>query len=196
MLENTQPTIIELQMKKIATYNLWLTLGLSILFFIINSILHQRYSVSFSAWSILLFFVGYIVLIVLHEIFHLIGFMVFGKAKYKDLNYGLNLKLGVAYATTTKPLRNDAMKKALLLPFWTTAVIPSIIGFAYDSFLFVILGAFLIAGAIGDFFMYKELRKFPKDALVKDDPELPRLYVYSTSPKQNEDENKQVDIDQ
>ncbi|MFP3916566.1 DUF3267 domain-containing protein [Lysinibacillus telephonicus] len=186
MFENTQPIIIELEMKKVAKYNIWFTLVLSIVFFIMNSIIHQRYSVSFSFWSIVLFFLGYIVLIVLHEIFHLIGFMLFGKAKYSDLNYGLNLKLGVAYATTTKPLRNDAMKKALLLPFWTTGVIPSLIGFAYDSYLFVLLGAFLIAGAIGDFFMYKELRKFPKDVLVKDDPELPRLYIYT---------NKQVDID-
>ncbi len=166
-------------MKKIAKYNLWLTLALSILFFIINSLMHQRDSASFSFWNITLFFVGYIVLIILHEVFHLIGFMIFGKAKYKELHYGLNLKLGVAYATTTKPLRNDAMKKALLLPFWTTGVIPSLIGFTYDSFLLVLLGAFLIAGAIGDFFMYKELRKFPKDALVKDDPELPRLYIYT-----------------
>ena len=45
--------------------------------------------------------------------------------------------------------------------------------------MLLILGAFLIAGAVGDFAMYRELRKFPPDVLVKDDPELPRLYVYT-----------------
>jgi len=104
--------------------------------------------------------------------------MIFGKIKYNQLNYGVNLKLGVAYATTTKPLKNAAMKKALLLPFWTTGVIPTLTGFLVDSFLLVTLGAVLIAGAVGDFYMYKELRKFPNGALVKDDPNLPRLYVY------------------
>ncbi len=70
------------------------------------------------------------------------------------------------------------MKKALLLPFWTTGVIPTLIGFYFNSSMFVLLGAILIAGAVGDFYMYKELRNFPKDALIKDDPKLPRLYVY------------------
>jgi len=32
--------------------------------------------------------------------------------------------------------------------------------------------------------MYKELRKYPKDALIKDDPQLPKLYVYTTSEKE------------
>ncbi len=98
--------------------------------------------------------------------------------KLKELDYGVNLKLGVAYATTSRPLKNSAMKKALMLPFWTTGVLPSIIGFALDSYLLVILGAFLIAGAVGDFYMYKELRKYPNDSLIKDDPQLPKLYVY------------------
>ena len=33
---------------------------------------------------------------------------------------GVNLKMGIAYATTDIPLTNRAMKKALLLPFWMT----------------------------------------------------------------------------
>lgn len=179
MSDELQPTIIELDMKKIAFTNLLLTIGLSILFIIFNSFIHQRFSSSFSMVDILLFFIGYFILIVMHEAFHLIGFMLFGKLKYRDLNYGVNMKLGVAYATTKIPLANHAMKKSLMLPFWTTGVVPSILGFTIDSFLLVILGAFLIAGAIGDFYMYKELRKFPNDALIKDDPQLPKLYVYT-----------------
>lgn len=47
-----------------------------------------------------------------------------------------------------------------------------------NSNLLIVVGAFLIAGAVGDFMMYKELRKFPNNALVQDDPALPKLYVY------------------
>jgi len=49
-----------------------------------------------------------------------------------------------------------------------------------------------MAGAVGDFAMYKELRKYPNNALVKDDPKLPKLYVYienDRSPKQDTYEN-------
>ena len=179
MLNNNQPIVIELNMKKIAFANLWLTIILLIIFVALNSFIHQRFSVSFSIWDLFIFIVGYVVLIVIHEVFHLIGFMLFGKVEFQQLDYGLNLKLGVAYATTMKPLENRAMKKALMLPFWTTGVVPSIVGFTLDNFILVSLGSLLIAGAIGDFYMYKELRKFPNDAYVKDDPELPKLYVYT-----------------
>ena len=178
MVQDVNPKIIKLDMKKIAKMNIWLTFGLSIGFLIINGLIHQHFTVSISFWNLLLFIVCYIALIGLHEIFHLIGFMVFGRVKFNQLEYGVNLKLGVAYATTTQPLTNKAMKRSLLLPFWTTGVIPSIIGFTLQSNLLVLLGAFLIAGAIGDFYMYKELSKFPNTSLVKDDPDLPRLYVY------------------
>ncbi len=172
------PVVVDLNLRKIATVNLWATILLSILFFIFNSLIHNSFSISISLWSFLFFCAGYIFLIVLHEVFHLIGFMMFGHVKYKELDYGVNLKLGIAYATTSKPLKNSAMKKALLLPFWTTGVLPSVIGFILHSNLLVLLGAFLIAGAVGDFYMYKELRKYPNDSLVKDDPQLPKLYVY------------------
>ncbi|WP_042478400.1 DUF3267 domain-containing protein [Bacillus ndiopicus] len=171
-----QPKIIELNMMKIAKLNLWLTIGFSVVFTIIYKIIYGQ--TNFSLLSMLAMAVLYIVFIILHEVFHLIGFMVFGGAKYKELNYGVNLKLGIAYATTIKPLTNSAMKKALLLPFWTTGVFPTILGFYMESFALVITGALLIAGAVGDFAMYKELRKFPNNALVKDDPKLPKLYVY------------------
>ena len=94
------------------------------------------------------------------------------------MDYGINLKLGVAYATTSLGIPNAAMKKALLLPFWLTGVISTIIGFWLNNNI-IIAGTFLLAGAIGDFAMYKELQRFPKYALVKDDPKEPKLYVYT-----------------
>lgn len=179
--ELSNPHIIELDMKKMAKANLWATLWLTILFIIINSIIHQGFTVSITFLNFIVFVISYLVLIALHEIFHLIGFVLFGKVKLKELDYGVNLKLGVAYATTSKPLENHIMRKALMLPFWTTGVLPSIIGFYVNSYLVVILGAFLIAGAVGDFFMYKELKKYPNNSLVIDDPELPKLYIYNAN---------------
>lgn len=86
--------------------------------------------------------------------------------------------MGVAYATTTKLLSVKAMKRTLLLPFWLTGVIPATIGFMVNSNLWLFLGAWLIAGAIGDFMMYTQLQKYPKNYLVKDDPHYPKLYIY------------------
>lgn len=180
MLPDKEPIIIEVDLKKLMMDNIVITIGLVLLFTAIQYICFKDFH--FSIWTMMggtvLFAILYIVFIVLHEAFHLIGFMIFGKVPYKSLNYGINLKLGIAYATTNQPLPNHAMKKALLLPFWTTGVLPTIIGFYCNSTVFVLIGAFLIAGAVGDFAMYKELRKYPKDALIQDDPHLPKLYVY------------------
>ncbi|GLC90097.1 DUF3267 domain-containing protein [Lysinibacillus piscis] len=182
MLKEQQPIIIELNLKKMMRDNMIATILLSVLFVAIQYLYLKDFT--FSIWSaisgILLFIVLNIILIILHEAFHLIGFMVFGKASLQSLSYGVDVKAGIAYATTEQPLPNYAMRKALLLPFWATGVLPVIVGFYFNSTATVLAGACLMAGAVGDFAMYKELRKHPKHAIIKDDPKLPKLYVYAT----------------
>lgn len=173
--------VIEIDLRRV----MWESLGLTVILTIIGVVLFPWLTsiteITFSFLHILWFFIGYLVLIVFHECFHLFGFWLFGKAPWNTMDYGVNLKLGVAYATTTIPIRNSAMKKALLLPFWVTGVLPMTIGFWVGSLTLVLLGAWLIAGAAGDFAMYKELRKFPNDLLIKDDPKKPKLYVLKNS---------------
>lgn len=93
--------------------NIVVTTGLVILFIAIQYICLKDFQFSF--WGTfsasILFVVLYIVLIILHETSHLIGFMLFGGVPFKSLKYGVNLELGVAYATTDQPLPNHAMKK-------------------------------------------------------------------------------------
>lgn len=174
--------IIELDTQKVALQNLFWTIFLMIILLFINILIHQHITfhktIKELLFNSLLFIFLYILLIIFHECCHLLGFVIFGKAPVSSLKYGLNLKLGVAYATTSEKLSNKAMKKALLLPFWLTGVIPTIIGFIVNRKLLILLGAWLIAGAIGDFIMYAKLRKYPKAYLVKDDPNFPKLYIY------------------
>lgn len=170
-------SIIEIDLKKVTWSSFIMTVLLSLLGIFIYTWLYNGLEVIFSLIDLLLFFIGYILLIVLHEAFHLIGFYLFGKVPWNSMNYGVNLKMGIAYATTNIPLPNHAMKKALLLPFWTTGVLPMLIGYIIQSPMLVLLGVWLIAGAAGDFAMYKELKKHPKDVLIKDDPVKPKLYV-------------------
>ncbi|WP_237262305.1 DUF3267 domain-containing protein [Sporosarcina ureae] len=122
--------------------------------------------------------VGYILLIVIHEFFHLLGFRIFCHVPWKNVAYGVNLKMGVAYATADQLMDNKGIRKALLLPFWMTGVLPAVLALYFNDGVLLLLGAMLIGGAAGDFAMYKELKKFPDHAMVKDDPELPKLYVY------------------
>lgn len=179
----TPSHIIELKMDEIAPKALWLNAVLLVAFAVAYHFFNGSFSFQFSLSGILFFLIGYVVLIVVHEFFHLIGFVLFGKVPVSSLNYGINLKMGIAYATTSKPVQNHAMRKVLLLPFWTTAFIPTILGFWLDSQVLVLLGAMLTAGAFGDFIMYRELRKEKNAAWIIDDPSLPRLHVYDHYPE-------------
>lgn len=173
--------IIEIDLPKVAKSGLWLTILTLIGLLVVDGLINQGLSFTFTIWNVLLFMGGYVLLIVLHELFHLLGFRVFGKVPWKRMIVGMNLKLGIAYATTDVPMTNRAIRKALLLPFWTTGIVPAIIGLAMSNGIWLGLAAFLIGGAAGDFAMYKELKKLPDDWLVKDDPELPKLYLFEPS---------------
>ncbi len=175
--------IIELKIEEIAPKLIWLNVLLVAFSALAYQLFREPLSFGFSMAGIVYFILGYLLLIVLHELFHLIGFVLFGRVPIRSLHCGINLQMGIAYATTDRPVKNRAMRAVLLLPFWMTAVVPSIIGFWIGDQVLVLLGALLAAGALGDFVMYRELRKEPDDAWVVDDPELPRLHVYTEFPE-------------
>lgn len=171
--------VIEIDLPKVAKSSLVLTASAFLLLWFLKIVIERDFSFSLSLWTIVFFIIGYILLIILHELFHLLGFRVFGDVPWKKMIVGVNLKMGIAYATTDQLMTNRAIRKALLLPFWTTGILPAFIGLYIGSGLLVSLSALLIGGAAGDFAMYKELKELPDNWVVKDDPELPKLYVYS-----------------
>lgn len=182
----TPSSIIELKLEEITPKLMWINIWVVVAFAAGYHFIAEPLVFSFSFFGIVYFIAGYIVLIILHELFHLIGFVLFGKVPLSSLNYGLDLSKGYAYATSSAPVQNKQMRKVLLLPFWTTAVIPTIIGFWIQDQVLVLLGAMLAAGAAGDFFMYRELRKEKDEAWILDDPVLPRLVVYDDFPDPEE----------
>lgn len=175
--------VIEIDLPQVAKSSLVITVVAALSLWALKIIIERDFSFSLGLWTIVLFVAGYILLIILHELFHLLGFRIFGGVPWRKMIVGVNLKMGIAYATTDQLMTNRAIRKALLLPFWMTGILPAIIGLSIGSGLLVSLSALLIGGAAGDFAMNKELRKLPDDWVVKDDPELPKLYVYSPDKK-------------
>lgn len=174
----TPDHVVEVDLPKVAKYGLYFTLLPLVLLISVHFILAGQVLINVTFGSITMIGVGYIIFIVLHEFFHLLGFRLFANVPWKSMKVGVNLKLGIAYATTDKLMANRAIRKALLLPFWLTGILPAIIGLYIGSSVLLIISALLIGGAAGDFAMYNQLKKLPDDWLIKDDPELPKLYVY------------------
>lgn len=126
----------------------------------------------------LLFIFYYVLLIFLHEICHLLGFLLFTRAKPSSLKLGIDLKKGFAYATTTQLMTNKGARKAIMLPLWLTGFLPLFIGIYFNHFPLVIVSPLLIAGALGDIMMYQKLRTLDDDVYVKDDEKAPILHFY------------------
>lgn len=157
------------------------TIILTLFVLVLQFVIHQNFT-----FTIINFLIGtlivillYILFMFLHEICHLIGFVLFGHAPLKSLKMGVNLQMGVAYATTTKLMPNKAMRKALLLPFWVTGVVPTICGIYFDYTPLTLVGAWLMVGAIGDFYMYKQLKHIDDAYYIQDDTEHPKLHFYT-----------------
>lgn len=178
MADQSTPQIVELDLKKVAISSIWMTFVPYAVLLIIKFLLEGGIHFKITIWTFVYGLIGYILLIIAHEFFHLLGFRVFCKVPWKNMDYGVNWQLGVAYATADQLMDNRGIRKALLLPFWMTGILPAVIALSIGDGTLLFLSALLIGGAAGDFAMYKELKRFPDDALVKDDPELPKLYVY------------------
>lgn len=84
-MEEKQPIIIELNMKKITRDSIILTIVLVILVIALNAVIHQRFTADFSSLDFIYVFILSILLIVLHEAFHLIGFMLLGAYRLRSL---------------------------------------------------------------------------------------------------------------
>ena len=128
-----EPTdIVELNMNTIVKQMFYST-GISLaILLVLHIIINRPFDYSFSLLSIgkdlTLFSIGYIILIVLHEFFHLFGFRIFSNIPWRKMKVGINLKMGIAYATTSELMTNRAIRKSLLLPFWLTGILPAVIG--------------------------------------------------------------------
>ena len=123
-----------------------------------------------SVTAFLKFYVFGFIGILIHELIHAIGFIVIGKVKLSDIKFGFILKNMTPYAHCKIPLSMRAYKISILLPVLITGFLPLSIGLATNNLLTVVVSAFLIAGGIGDWIIYRKLRPFSKHAVVSDHP--------------------------
>ncbi len=180
MNELRQPDkVITINLPKVTKQSILITGFFLLILFISSGILEHDFSFKITLLKTLLFIVGYVVLIILHEFFHLLGFRIFSKVPWRKMIVGINLRLGIAYATTNVMMTNQSIRKSLLFPFWMTGIVPAIIGLYYADGVLIGLSSLLIGGAAGDFVMYMELKQLPGDWLVQDDPEKPTLYLFA-----------------
>lgn len=177
-MDERKEATVAVSMVKLNFYSFFIILALAIGISYLHTLLSGEFQIEITLPIMFLFIIAMIVLICIHEALHLIGFRYIGGVPWSELKWGVNLKLGVAYAHSKKAITVKQMKKVLMLPFVPTGVLPIVIGLAMNVQSLSFLGILLTAGCIGDVALYQKISKFPDDALVIDHPSKPQFTIY------------------
>lgn len=167
--------LVSIDLKPAAALQLVLLITFCAVGAIVNSVIGKGWSLAWW-WGILLLIAGYLVLLVLHEGVHAIGFLVAG-AKPKDIHFGLIPKQMMAYCGCNAPLKIGGYRFALVLPFLLVGLIPWAVSVVYGNVYLVVLFSLLVAGAAGDLLMLGLLARYGRKQLILDHPEAPAFYL-------------------
>lgn len=176
---NYKKRLVKFDISKIMNMSFLLFLVPAILGVIVNLVIKGKdqsitgtflYDAIFSAGLL-------IVLLFVHEGLHALGFILFGKAKLKNIKFGVIWKQGMLYCTTTQPLTVKAYAISLVLPLIIAGLVPFIIIIFLGNALLVLVFAFMISGASGDILMLNKVCSYPKDQLILDHPSAPAFYL-------------------
>ncbi|AOY18093.1 diaminopimelate epimerase [Bacillus sp. ABP14] len=179
-MDKRKETIVTISMVKLNVYAFLIIFVLAFGISFLHAFLSGGVQFDFTLPVMFLLIIGMIVLVCIHEAIHLIGFRYIGGVPWIELKWGVNWKLGVAYAHSKQAITVKQMKKVLMLPFLPTGILPIVIGLATNMPLISFLGILLTAGCMGDIALYQKVSKFPDDALVKDHPSKPQFTVYES----------------
>ncbi len=116
------------------------------------------------------FIVLAVLLILLHEGTHAVGWKIFGDMPWSALSFGIMWRALAPYVHAAQPMTMRAYRIGAALPLFTSGLAPWLLGTITGSGALAWAGAVMISGAIGDAFVLWVTRDLPDDALVFDHP--------------------------
>ncbi|MFD1361277.1 DUF3267 domain-containing protein [Lentibacillus salinarum] len=177
-MQQTRETVISISMVKLNIMALLTIIGMFYAVGMVHKAIFGEAVLTVTLPGLFLFLMVMTVTVGVHEAIHLLGFRYIGGVPRHELAWGINWKLGAAYAHTKKPITVHQMKQVALLPLIPTGLLPLALGLLLDYLPLSILGVILLAGCLGDLALYRKLRSFPNSALVRDHPSKPQFTVY------------------
>ena len=108
--------------------------------------------------------------ILLHELLHAAGWIVFGRQARRRVQFGFKLNTLTPYAHLQSSIPAGAYRMGVLLPLLMLGLPPYILGIFLAQRLITVYGLFFILAAGGDLLVLWLLRGVPAEALVQDHP--------------------------
>ena len=102
------------------------------------------------------FILLYIPYLILHELFHSLGYVIYG-ANFNNITYGMHLEKGVLCCLCKQNINKKNILYSLLYPFFFIGVLTFIIGLIISSPLLIAFSLANISGCSGDLIMFYHL---------------------------------------
>ncbi|MEW6156190.1 MAG: DUF3267 domain-containing protein [Verrucomicrobiota bacterium] len=131
--------------------------------------------------QVLWFFAGLILMFPLHEGLHGAAALAWGKARIRDVKFGVDWKGLMPYCACKIPMTVFAYRRLLLLPLAGTGTLALLIALLVPTPLMAVLLAVSLSSAVGDVWIFLKMRAFPPDWIVIDDPSDIGCHVFRPS---------------
>lgn len=130
----------------------------------------------------LIFLVGIVLGLVVHELVHGVTWLLLLKKGFSHLSFGL--MTGAVYCHIDVPMDKRKYVIGALMPLLLVGVVPWVAAILSGSLTWMLVGAVMISGAIGDIMIVWTLRSEPTSTLVYDHPSEVGCYVYHKTEQQ------------
>jgi len=91
--------------------------------------------------------------LIIHELLHGLGFILFNEVNPKNITLGMFLEKGVFYCMCKQKISKKVILTSLLFPLTIIGIITLIIGMIINNYELVCLSILNIVSAIGDIMM-------------------------------------------
>ena len=108
--------------------------------------------------------------IVLHELLHALGAIIFSKGKLSAVKFGFDKKTLSPYTHCKFPLFVWQYRIVLALPGIVLGILPGLLAVVLTSPEMLIFGIMFTVGALGDFLMFNILKGYNSGVRIKDHP--------------------------
>lgn len=130
------------------------------LFFLKN----RTFSGSFTPTAMLLMLLSFVVLIVVHELLHGLGWAIFAEHGFKDIEFGFMKQYLTPYCACTVPLTKGQYIFGALLPCVALGVIPMIVAILIGSLPLLFVGILMTDSAAGDILIVWKILRYRSKA--------------------------------
>jgi len=109
-------------------------------------------------------------LIVIHEVIHIVYFLIEPACNLSDVKVGFNKKYFLPYVHCSAVVKVRTYRNSTFAPANFLGFLPAFSGYLTDNSVFFLFGVIMLASSMGDFMVLWKIRKLRRAQLVKDHP--------------------------